>query len=171
MTDKDKIKAEIERIMAEEMSLFEEQCQGGFEPSPSSPVVYTRMQMLLKFINSLPEEPVSNDLEEAAKSILKNIEPDACDTINKGSLNEREEPAWSEELVLTAIKAGAQWQKQQTINKAIVYNDKIYPITYENEPTEFCLDGGEEIRLITEAVNNGLLKQGDKVKVIIIKDD
>lgn len=104
------------------------------------------------------EEPISEDLEEAASEYLKQ---------NYDIDNIYEEDDLS---IRNTFKAGAQWQKLKLIYKAIIYNDKIYPTTYENEPTEFCLDGGEEVRLITEAVNSGLLKQGDKVKVIIVKD-
>lgn len=104
------------------------------------------------------EEPVSEDLDIAASEYLKQ---------NYDIDNIYEEDDLS---IRNTFKAGAQWQKLKLIYKAIIYNDKIYPTTYENEPTEFCLDGGEEVRLITEAVNSGLLKQGDKVKVIIIKD-
>lgn len=52
----DKIKAEIKRIMAEEMEMFSEQCQGGEEPNAANAVVYTRMQMLLSFIDQIQQE-------------------------------------------------------------------------------------------------------------------
>lgn len=71
----------------------------------------------------------------------------------------------SKEDLIAAFKAGVKWLAEQ----GIIYEDKIYPTSYENEPTEFCLDGGEEIRLLTEAVNKGTLKQGDKVTVQIRK--
>ena len=54
--DADKIKAEIKRIMAEEMEMFSEQCQGGEEPNAANAVVYTRMQMLLSFIDQMQQE-------------------------------------------------------------------------------------------------------------------
>lgn len=101
----------------------------------------------------LKDDNVSEDLEESAEKYVQGFHT-AIQRMCKES-----------------FKEGAQWQKEQIMSKAIVYNDKIYPTTYENEPTEFCLDGGEEVRLITEAVNSGLLKQGDKVKVIIVKED
>ena len=54
--DADKIKAEIKWIMAEEMEMFSEQCQGGEEPNAANAVVYTRMQMLLSFIDQMQQE-------------------------------------------------------------------------------------------------------------------
>lgn len=122
---------------------------------------------ILQIIDSL-EEPVSEDLEEAINSYIEN-NFHGSQTLGFFSNRTKEEPN-DEDIALT-FKAGAEWQKEQIMSKAIVYNDKIYPTTYENEPTEFCLDGGEEVRLITEAVNSGLLKQGGKVKVIIVKED
>lgn len=114
---------------------------------------------LWAYMDDLPhrqKEPVSEDLDRAAEKYAYELFPSI------GAANTETE---------LAFKAGAQWQKLKIIYKAIIYNDKIYPTTYEDAHTEFCLDGGEEVRLITEAVNNGLLKQGDKVKVIIIKDE
>jgi hypothetical protein len=57
MTDKEKIKAEVERMMAEEMQFYETACNEGNEEATGSPMAYTRLQMLLNFINSIPEEP------------------------------------------------------------------------------------------------------------------
>ena len=54
--------AEIERIMAEEMSLFEECCKDGLD-NTCSVVVYTRMKMFLSFLDTLEvkEDVVSTD--------------------------------------------------------------------------------------------------------------
>ena len=66
--DADKIKAEIERIMAEEMEMFSEQCQGGEEPNAANAVVYTRMQMLLSFIDQMQqEEPLPPGIENESQ--------------------------------------------------------------------------------------------------------
>lgn len=46
------IVAEIKRIMAEEMSLFKECCKDGLD-NTCSVVVYTRMKMLLSFLDTL----------------------------------------------------------------------------------------------------------------------
>ena len=106
--------------------------------------------------------PIDKDLmafaSKVAFSMIPAIKTESYHHINRGRISD-------------AVIKGAQWKEEQLMSKAIVYNDKIYPTTYENEPTEFCLDGGEEVRLITESVNSGVLKQGDKVKVIIVKED
>lgn len=66
--DADKIKAEIKRIMAEEMEMFSEQCQGGEEPNAANAVVYTRMQMLLSFIDQMQQEqPTPPGIEEESQ--------------------------------------------------------------------------------------------------------
>lgn len=58
MDELERIKAEIERMMEEEMSFFNEAVSNGEAEISASPVVYTRLQMLLSFIDSLPAEPV-----------------------------------------------------------------------------------------------------------------
>ncbi len=66
--DADKIKAEIKRIMADEIEMFSEQCQGGEEPNVSNAVVYTRMQMLLSFIDQMQqEEPLPPGIENESQ--------------------------------------------------------------------------------------------------------
>ena len=122
-----------------------------------------RIEAISMAIKALQKEHVSEGLEEAARNY-----GDELDNVLVVSIDDDNSIG---EYAARAFKAGAQWQKLKIIYNAIIYNDKIYPTTYENEPTEFCLDGGEEVRLITEAVNSGLLKQGDKVKVIIIKNE
>ena len=59
----ERIKAEIERMMEEEMSFFNEAVSNGEAEISASPVVYTRLQMLLSFIDSLPAEPVKKQQE------------------------------------------------------------------------------------------------------------
>lgn len=66
--DADKIKTEIKRIMAEEMEMFSEQCQGGEELNAANAVVYTRMQMLLSFIDQMQqEEPLPPGIENESQ--------------------------------------------------------------------------------------------------------
>ena len=66
--DADKIKAEIKRIMTEEMEMFSEQCQGGEEPNAANAVVYTRMQMLLSFIDQMQQdEPLPPGIENESQ--------------------------------------------------------------------------------------------------------
>ena len=74
---------------------------------------------ILKFINSISEEPVSKGLEEAANNYA-----------NEHKINYK---SWEVKSVDVeeAFKAGARWQKQQTIDKTIswleyhVHKDEI----------------------------------------------
>ena len=63
----------------------------------------------LAIIDSLQEEPISDDLEKAAKAYSNNL-----DNIY-GSIGEQ---------TRNAFKAGAEWQKQKTIKKACEWLDK-----------------------------------------------
>ena len=59
---KDAVLAEIDKVMAEEMKFYETACKEGDEEVSSSPMVYTRLQMLRSSINSLEVKEV--DLNE-----------------------------------------------------------------------------------------------------------
>lgn len=61
--DKSAVVAEIRRIMAEEMSFFKDCCNDELE-NTSSPVVYTRMEMLLSFLGTLEVKEVDSDKYE-----------------------------------------------------------------------------------------------------------
>lgn len=80
MTDKQKILAEIENL--KKHYLDREEYDFDYNKA---------LEHIASFINSLPEEPVMEDLEEAA-----------LEYCNKG---------WKEKEPLEAFKAGAQWQK------------------------------------------------------------
>lgn len=62
---KDAVLAEIDKVMAEEMKFYETACKEGDEEVSSSPMVYTRLQMLRSSINSLEGKEV--DLQEEVK--------------------------------------------------------------------------------------------------------
>ena len=94
MTDKEKITTEIERI--------EVSCYRGF-PNYYNLGRYDVCQYLKSFIDSLPEEPVSNDLEEASKFYA---------ATNTEYFDSEGNPH-----VAPAFKKGAEWQKEQIINK------------------------------------------------------
>lgn len=58
----------------------------------------------LAFIDSLQEEPVSEDLEEAARSYSNNLD-NICGSVGEQTRN--------------AFKAGAKWQKEQMMAKTV----------------------------------------------------
>ena len=141
MTDKElkaKILAEIERLRNEL----------NFEPFTDE-VLGKRnvLDKMSKFIDPLPEEPVSEDLNEAADNYYKEVEcypptlPQYCTHIKD------------------AVKYGAKWQKEQMMSKAI-------------DALVHTFDNGY-IRVGTQLLANNKygLKVGDKVKVIIVKED
>ena len=86
---KSSVVAEIRRIMTEEMSLFKECCKDGLD-NTCSVVVYTRMKMLLSFLNTLEvkDEVISSDpikamtealrteYEKGRADVLRVIDPD-----------------------------------------------------------------------------------------------
>jgi len=116
MTDKEKIRAEIERLK---------------ESGCASPIVIC--DTLLAFIDSMQEETVSDDLKKLAEE-------------------------WDESLYRSdAVIAGAKWHKQQMMKDAIEgYVDML----------EFPDKTWIELSAIPKD-----LKDGDKVKLIIIKED
>ena len=62
LIDKSALVAEIERMMAEEMAIFEESLTDGSHEVSAAPVVYTRLQILLSAVNTLEVKEV--DLEK-----------------------------------------------------------------------------------------------------------
>lgn len=65
----DAVLAEIDKVMAEEMFFYETACKEGDEEVSSSPMVYTRLQMLRSTINTLEVKEV--DLEKETKKWWK----------------------------------------------------------------------------------------------------
>lgn len=93
MTDKEKIRAYIESQIALLDKNSIENPVLGF----SAGIVMSELKHLLSFIDNLQEEPVSEDLEEAAEEYA----PDFSNSIaSKAAVD----------AVRDAFKAGAQWQ-------------------------------------------------------------
>ena len=103
MTDKEfkaKILAEIERLFVAS-NVYSRTFKNGQRHA---------LMSLKDFINSLPEEPVSEDLEEAAKQYATVDRSDGDGGIDL--------------MKLESFIAGAQWQKRQTIDKACEWLNK-----------------------------------------------
>ena len=71
LIDKDALVAEIERMMAEEMALFEESLKDDSHEISAAPVVYTRLQMLLSVIDTLEVKEVDLQEEPQVKESTK----------------------------------------------------------------------------------------------------
>ncbi len=97
---------------------------------------------------TMDEEPVSEELEEEIKKYLHEVYD-------------------RDTTVSDVARHFAKWQKQRMMKDAITAT--ILPANLEE--TEFCLDDYDEVKHITRLVKEENLKIGDKVKVIIIKED
>ena len=105
MTDKEKIKAEIERLK---------------ESGCASPIVIC--DTLLAFIDSMQEEPVSDDLEIAACQSFNS----ACEDLNKEDKDSATYvKEYFKELWMCAFKDGANWQKQKDKELILMLKDQI----------------------------------------------
>ena len=106
---------------------------------------------LIKLAKS--EEPVSEDLEEAASRYAK----EEYSRKNPATLPDKCIGCYAP--IMYAFKAGAQWQKEQMMSKAV-------------DALVHTFDNGY-IRVGTQLLENNKygLKVGDKVKVIVIKED
>ena len=139
MTDKQIIRAEVERMMAEVMKFYETECNEGNEEVTGSPMAYTRLQMLLSFIDSMPEEPASDDFEAEWVEYFKYR--GSVLTVNIKSL----------------ARHFANWQRKQMMKDAV--------------SAEVIGAGSKESCILRAVEFSDGFKYGDKVKIIIIKED
>ena len=147
MTDKEKILAEIERLYNQSLADENRQADRGLERAAN--VSYGKSiacKELLSFINTLPKEPVSEDLEDAA---IKYADENTEDPTE---MNEYDSEYFDwHDYCERVYKAGAQWQKEQMMKDAV-------DATLAKTEGMIWIDN-------TKAYN-----KGDKVKVIIIKE-
>lgn len=185
MTDKvQKIREEVERLK-EETSIGLSEHENGVEQG--------RMEIinaLSLFLDSLQKEPVSEELEEAANAYAITVynnyldNPKAFENIDADTLNE------------DAFKAGAKWQKQQfekdytdLCNGIVSAKGLAVKMAYDKGmadareqmmvkaiDVEVKVDAGgypytPAIELYDYDKDVPLAKEGDKYKVILIKED
>ena len=144
MTDIEKIKAEIERLK-EVLASPQCECLTSDYKAGGNKIANT----LRDFINSLPEEPVSEDLHAAAlEHFLGHYDSSLIWNMDK-------------ECVIKDFKAGAQWQKDKMIQDAVG--------GYLIEDIE---EGNGDFLLSADYPPASMgLKDRQKVKVIILKDE
>lgn len=162
MTDKQKIRAEIESSM--------KTCEEAFNICPST-AFGSRIdsyKALLSFIDSLPEEPVSegieNELEHFAYSLPhsadgfwpKDIDPKSVEARTKYGVHH----AWSYEQVKKIARHFANWQKGQMMQKAV-----------EATVCEMSEQHGRMVCAWFGCKTEEYYDLDDKVKVIIIKEE
>jgi hypothetical protein len=111
---------------------------------------------LLQFIDSIEKEPASEDLEEYAKKLTK------------GAALDKHNLIWM-------CKKGAEWQKQQ-MKEALQteyekgrfdMREEMMKNAVECVVEDWCGDSPE----ITIPLNPQDFKMGDKVKIIIVKEE
>lgn len=109
------------------------------------------LRTVLFIIDSLQEEPVSEDLENAALMHFKDV-------------MEYETKTGLKMANITSFKAGANWQKEQLLAKAV---DGVVTFDYygNDDKTYGCVAHD------SFCLEDFGLKDRDKVKVIVIKED
>ena len=121
MTDKEKIRKEVQRLMNE---LIQEKEKGYGSDVDDASIL--ELQNVLTYIDSLQEEPVSNDLEEAARRIATRHSHITGDTYYAND-------AWF-------FKKGAQWQKEHLWKPAdgndLPDIDREVIVLYQRHPME-----------------------------------
>lgn len=140
MNDKNKIKSEIERLLNKEWK---------WGSSIEAKFRCEAYRELLEFIDSLPEESASEDLEEAAIEYCHEIEERNLSTLLK---------------IEKGFIKGAQWKEQQ-IMKGVIIKNEIMVATKQGTKKWLTLRNGIRY-LVTDK-----FKAGDKVKVTIVKED
>lgn len=168
MTDKQKIRAEIERRM--------KTCEEAFNACPST-AFGSRIdsyKALLSFIDSLPEEPVSegieNELERFAYSLPhsadgfwpKDIDPKSVEARTKYGVHHY----WSYEQVMNIARHFAEWGRNH-------FEDKSEMVSEETTIVNDWQYGKDQDHAVIPAIHQRIegFNVGDKVKIIIIKEE
>ena len=144
MTDKEKILAEIKRRMNNRAKTL---IDGS----------YWDYKGLIDFIDSLKEKPLSEDLEQAAYKYGEELDQIV------GSYDDDDSSVG--DYAQEAFKAGARWQKEQMMKDAVECEvDKDYYIKFSDE-TWIDLDPSMQLKPAFG------LNKGDKVKIIVLKEE
>lgn len=131
MTDKEKIRAEVERLYKE----VKAEEDAGYNDA---------LDDIKAFIDSMQEEPVSEDLWEAAQTYYEELQKEKFEGSD----------------VIDAFYAGNKWKKQQMMKEAHIYKVEQH---YDRRIGKYLTP---DITL-----NENLFKVNDEVKLIIIKED
>ena len=114
------------------------------------------------------EEPAIEDLGEYINELSKQFPEVSFAKLSRIAVRVAKWQQERDEADRAAVyKCGWNDRKAMMMKKS--FDAKILPTNIEE--TEFCLDDYEEVAIITEMVNKGEFKMGDKVKVNVIKED
>ena len=108
---------------------------------------------ILSFINSMQEEPVSEDLEEACEQLAENARKHKAETSS---------PFYSQTDYRQGVVDGAKWQKAKLMKDATPVTVYIDVGGYPYIPQLELYDYDKDVPLA---------KEGDKYKVILIKEE
>lgn len=115
----EKLRKEVERLQNE---LIQEKEKGFGSDTDNACIL--ELQNILTYIDSLQKEPVSDDLEKTSKEYADKNYAEWLDFV----YGDERDDHYS---ISNAFKAGANWQKQQIINKACEYlKDNIWRNLY-----------------------------------------
>lgn len=140
---------------------------------------------VLSFIDSIPEEPVSEDLDKAIEDAMPGVPAWHIDEVGDDTY----ENAYNSIQMADMFKAGADWQKMQDVRDMLKSDETNFVKCYERGKAdmkeqmmkdaieaevnyygigdkEMCVVANEEVD--GEKYN---LHDGDKVKLIIVKED
>lgn len=163
MTDKEKIlaiKSEIERLSNFANGYYADRIASGYKICCSD---------IISFIDSLPqEEPASEDLEKVTyqgEEYIRCYHDELDEFANKYPKTvpppEKKYAKYSDVDMVIAVKVGAKWQKQQMMAKAVDATVHIDAGGYPYIPQMELYDYEKDIPLA---------KEGDKVKILVIKE-
>ena len=125
MNKVEKIKAEIERLKQQFMSQADNFHSLGMEEKENHcAILASHLAALIRYIDSLEEDPVSNDLEEAARKAA---------TWHSRVEGEKFFPNDYQKFI-----AGAQWQKQQDQSTIELAEDHAYLAGQEKIIAKAC---------------------------------
>ena len=117
----------------EQIKAIREQIRDKY-PTSSQPI----LNPLMTFTNLLPEEPVSEELEEASEKYACMFKYSKCE----------------HDKIKVIFKDGAKWQKEQMMKDAIPARVSFGQVVMQEKP-----------------ISTSVAKDGDKVKVIIVKEE
>jgi hypothetical protein len=177
MTDNriEKIRAEIERLYNQSLADENRQADRGLERAAS--VSYGKSKAckeLLSFIDSLQEEPVGEELKDVANKYGKDTFVNEC--MENGVCDNYD--------LADAFEAGAKWQKEQDQSTIELAEDHAMLAGMEKMKEELMAKA-VEVTVHIEAGNYPyipqmefydydndvpLAKEGDKYKVVLIKE-
>ena len=113
---------------------------------------------ILPYIDFLQKEPVSEELEEAADCYKDMITPEDVDDYEHAYFYE----TYTEYQIADAFKAGAKWQIAKLMANATKVTVHIEAGNYPYIPQIELYDYDKDIPLA---------KEGDRYKVVLIKED